>query len=99
MGLILGSPKGVKNEHGQNCRHCGWHDPERFALPNQSRPALVVELGAGWNRRGNSASSLFMVRTIDLLTSVYLNFPLALQEIVFAGWLIMKGFNPSAVAA
>ena len=40
-----------------------------------------------------------MFRTIDLLTSVYLNFPGALQEIVFAVWLIVKGFNLSAIAS
>ena len=28
-----------------------------------------------------------------------LNIPIGLQELVFAGWLIVKGFNPSAVAA
>ena len=64
---------------------------------------LVPRWLSGWGLAGTvvaiAASGLFMVRTIDLLTSVYLNFPLALQEIVFAGWLIMKGFNPSAVAA
>ena len=64
---------------------------------------LVPRWLSGWGMAGTAvaiaASCLFMLRTIDLLTSVYLNFPLALQEIVFAGWLIMKGFNPSAVAA
>ena len=61
---------------------------------------LVPRWLSGWGLAGTvvtiAASCLFMLRTIDLLTSVYLNFPLALQEIVFAGWLIMKGFNPSA---
>ena len=64
---------------------------------------LVPRWLSGWGLAGTvvaiAASCLFMLRSIDLLTSVYLNFPLALQEIVFAGWLIMKGFNPSAVAA
>ena len=64
---------------------------------------LVPRWLSGWGLAGTAvaiaASCLFMVRTIDLLTSVYLNFPLALQEIVFAGWLIVKGFNPAAVTA
>jgi hypothetical protein len=29
----------------------------------------------------------------------YLHIPIGLQELVFAVWLIMKGFNPSAIAA
>lgn len=64
---------------------------------------LVPRWLAGWGLAGTAvaivASCLFMLRTIDLLTSVYLDFPLALQEIVFAGWLILKGFNPAAVAS
>lgn len=63
---------------------------------------LVPRWLSVWGLAGTAvaiaASCLFMLRTIDLLTSVYLDFPLALQEIVFAGWLIVKGFNPSAVA-
>lgn len=59
---------------------------------------LVPRWLSGWGLAGTAvaiaASCLFMIRTIDLLTSVYLNFPLALQEIVFALWLIGKGFNP-----
>ena len=40
-----------------------------------------------------TASFLFMFRAVDLLTSVYINLPLALFEIVFAIWLIAKGFS------
>ena len=29
----------------------------------------------------------------------YLHIPIGLQELVFAVWLIVKGFNPSAIAA
>ena len=33
------------------------------------------------------------------MLSMALNFPLALQEIVLAVWLIVKGFNTSAIAS
>jgi hypothetical protein len=45
------------------------------------------------------AGCLFMFRSIDLMTSVYMDFPLALQEMVFAFWLIAKGVNSPAVAS
>jgi hypothetical protein len=58
---------------------------------------------AGWGLVGSAAaivaSFLFMLRVIDLMTSVYMDFPLALQEMVFAVWLIVKGFNPSVVVS
>ena len=43
--------------------------------------------------------SRFMFRIVDLVTSVYMNFPLAVQEMVFAVWLIAKGLNSSAAAS
>lgn len=64
---------------------------------------LVPRWLSGWGLMGTAvtitASFLFMFRLIDLITSVYMNFPLALQEMAFAVWLIVKGFNPSAIAA
>ena len=64
---------------------------------------LVPRWLAGWGIVGTAvtivASGLFMLRSVDLMTSVYLNFPLVLQEMVFAVWLIVKGFNPFAVAS
>lgn len=32
-------------------------------------------------------------------SEIVLEFPLALQEMVVAVWLIVKGFNPTAIAA
>ncbi len=64
---------------------------------------LVPRWLSGWGLVGTAvaivASFLFMFRVIDLITSVYMDFPLALQEMVFAIWLIAKGFTPSASAS
>jgi hypothetical protein len=64
---------------------------------------LVPRWLAGWGIVGTAvtivASCLFMFRVVDLMTSVYMAFPQALQEMVFAVWLIVKGFNPSAFAS
>jgi hypothetical protein len=61
---------------------------------------LVPRWLAGWGLAGTAmtiaASCLFMFREIDLKTSVFMNFPLALQEMIFAVWLIAKGVNSSA---
>jgi hypothetical protein len=56
-----------------------------------------------WGLFGSSlaiiASILVMTKFIDVLTPKYmmLNLPIALQEIFFAGWLIIKGFNKAAM--
>lgn len=60
---------------------------------------LVPRWLADWGLAGTAvtimASSLFMFRVIDLMTSVFMNFPLAVQEMVFAVWQIAKGVNSS----
>lgn len=62
---------------------------------------LVPRWLSGWGLIGTAmtivASFLFMLRSITLITSIYMDFPLALQEMVFAIWLIAKGFNPAAL--
>lgn len=67
------------------------------------RTKLVPRWLSAWGLAGTAAaivaSCLFMFRSVDLMTSVYMNFPLALQEMVLAVWLIAKGVNPSAVAS
>ena len=44
-----------------------------------------------------TASMLFLFRLIGALSAiqVILNLPIALQELVLAIWLIVKGFDPS----
>ncbi len=63
---------------------------------------LVPRWLAGWGIVGTVAaivaSCLFTFRFIDLMTSVYMDLPLALQEMVFAVWLIVKGFSSFAIA-
>ena len=64
---------------------------------------LVPRWLSGWGLVGTVvtivASCLLMFRVVDLMTSVYMALPLALQEMVFAIWLITKGFNPFAIAS
>jgi len=58
---------------------------------------------AGWGLIGCTltiiASMLVMFRVIHSFetTQVVMNLPIALQEMVMAVWLIVKGFNPAAI--
>ncbi len=64
---------------------------------------LVPRWLSGWGLVGTTltilASLSLMFRLIGLITPIYvvLNLPLALQEMVLAIWLIVKGFNPSSI--
>jgi hypothetical protein len=63
---------------------------------------LVPRWLSGWGLVGTAvtivASCLFMFRVVGLMTSVYMTFPLALQEMVFAVWLIAKGIHSAMPA-
>jgi hypothetical protein len=69
------------------------------------RSNLIPRWLSGWGLLGavlSLAATVLASFTRDFgLESVhtYLNVPIGLQELVFAVWLIVKGFNPSAVAA
>ena len=64
------------------------------------RTKLVPRWLSGWGFIGTAltmaASVLIMFRLIGIITPVYivLNIPMALQEMVLAVWLIVKGFDP-----
>lgn len=69
------------------------------------RSNLIPRWLSGWGVLGavlSLAATVLASFTRDFgLESVhtYLNVPIGLQEMVFAVWLIAKGFNPSAIAA
>jgi hypothetical protein len=64
---------------------------------------LIPRWLSGWGLVGTTlaiaASMLFLFRVIGIITPIYLalNIPTALQEIVLAVWLIVKGFNQSVI--
>ncbi len=66
---------------------------------------LVPRWLSGWGFIGTTltilASFLLMFRLIEVISLTYLvlNLPMALQEMVLAVWLIVKGFNQSAMAS
>jgi hypothetical protein len=66
---------------------------------------LIPRWLSAWGLLGASlvivASMLVMFRFIDIWSTaqVVLNLPIALQEMVLAIWLIVKGFNPSAITS
>lgn len=69
------------------------------------RSKLIPRWLSGWGLAGivlcMAGTILVMFHLVDPLSTaqVILNLPIALQEMVLALWLIVKGFNPSALAA
>ena len=67
-------------------------------LPHPADPPLVVRLGL--DRRGSLYGfALLHFFHLDTGYGFYLEMVMAPQEMVMAVWLIVKGFNPSAIAA
>jgi hypothetical protein len=66
---------------------------------------LVPRWLSGWGLAGIvpylAAATLALFGVIDSLSTAFglLDAPLAIQEMILAVWLIVKGFNPSTVAA
>jgi len=64
---------------------------------HQSR--LIPRWLSGWGLIGATLSFVtYMLQFLDISLDI-LFLPIALQEMVFAVWLIIKGFNPSALAS
>ncbi len=66
---------------------------------------LIPRWFSGWGLIGTTltilASLLVMFSLIDIITPFYivLNLPIALQEMLLAVWLIVKGFNPAVITS
>jgi hypothetical protein len=58
-------------------------------------PAWIPVWGLAGSTLSIVASYFVMIKYIEVVTPVYmvLNLPLAIQELIFAIWLIVKGFN------
>jgi len=61
---------------------------------------MVILMGPNWGRIYllYGILGLFGLSTDITSPSTFLALPIAVQEMVFAVWLIVKGFNPSAIA-
>ena len=63
------------------------------------RTKLVPRWLSGWGLIGGLLSfSVYLLQFFGVKTTDYLFAPIAFQEMVFAVWLIVKGFDPSAIA-
>jgi hypothetical protein len=60
---------------------------------------LIPRWLSGWGLIGAVLYLAVPILGVLGLELEVLELPLALQEIVFAVWLIVKGFNPSAIAS
>ena len=60
---------------------------------------LIPRWLSGWGLIGAAISLTAALINMFGPSAEYLEFPLALNEMVLAVWLIVKGFNPSAIAS
>jgi len=69
------------------------------------RTRLIPRWLTGWGLIGITLSMISSLLVMFGLITVWmpvhslLNAPIAVQEMIFAAWLIVKGFNPSAIAS
>ena len=62
------------------------------------RSELVPQWLSGWGLVGALLSfAVYLLQFFSIETSDFLFAPIAVQEMVFAVWLIVKGFNISAI--
>jgi hypothetical protein len=63
------------------------------------RSKLVPRWLSGWGLVGALLSfAVYLLQLLSIQTSDFLFAPIAVQEMVFAVWLIVKGFDSSAIA-
>ena len=61
---------------------------------------LVPRWLSGWGLVGGTLSlTVYLSQLFGMALSDWLFFPIASQEMIFAVWLIVKGFNPTAIAS
>ena len=64
------------------------------------RSKLIPRWLSGWGLVGATLSfATYLLQFFSINLSDFLFLPIALQEMVFAVWLIVKGFNSSAIAS
>ncbi len=101
MGVPLAMvPASVAQSTGSNpCSPGHRLQPRRpdVLLPvvsSETHSAMAIRLGAYW---GHTVWGRGLIYVFTGTTLVIVLMPLALQEMVMAIWLIVKGFNPSAI--
>jgi hypothetical protein len=61
---------------------------------------LIPRWLSGWGLVGAMLSfTTYLLQVFSINLTEFLFLPIALQEMVFAVWLIVKGFNSSAIAS
>lgn len=102
LGALLRTGRDLVN-HGAMITALGVGSLMLYLLLFQT--GLIPRWLAGWGLLGSAsaivASLLILFRLHEVRTAAYvvLTLPLAAQELVFAIWLVAKGFNPSVLAS
>ena len=101
-GTTLHGNKNMGRPVGSNRFYPGWHYVLLRIFINQNSFPDGCQVGVFWEllyRLASALLSLFGQLVPFSTVSVLLNLPIGVQEMVLAVWLIVKGFNPSAIAS